>query len=163
MQRSGKWYRNNEADVMKSLGLEPTPNSGSGWVVKEDGQNDSLICQLKSTDASSIRIDWLDVDKLFCNAAIAHKVPVFAVQFIKAGEIFLLVRPNDLQDVSDVITGSYKRSDDELLIDDCQSALESTTGPSKREVKVIKSGGNGRIEVMEENERKYEKERKDAR
>ena len=55
-KRSGKFYRKNEQDVMRSLGLEPTPNSGSGWIVKEDGQTDDLICQLKSTDANSIRI-----------------------------------------------------------------------------------------------------------
>lgn len=35
MKRSGKFYRRNEEEVMKSLGLEPTPNSGSGWIVKK--------------------------------------------------------------------------------------------------------------------------------
>lgn len=32
MLRSGKFYRRNEAEVMRSLGLRPTKNSGSGWV-----------------------------------------------------------------------------------------------------------------------------------
>lgn len=32
MKRSGKFYRKNEQEVMKSLGLNPTPNSGSGWI-----------------------------------------------------------------------------------------------------------------------------------
>ena len=32
MLRSGKFYRRNEAEVMKSLGLRPTKNSGSSWV-----------------------------------------------------------------------------------------------------------------------------------
>lgn len=32
MLRSGRFYRRNEAEVMKSLGLRPTKNSGSGWV-----------------------------------------------------------------------------------------------------------------------------------
>ena len=50
-KRSFKFYRQNEAEVMKSLGLKPTKNSGSGWIEKEDGQNDYIICQLKSTDA----------------------------------------------------------------------------------------------------------------
>ena len=56
-KRSGKFYRNNEKEVMRSLGIEPTFNSGSGWIVKEDGQTDDLICQLKSTDARSIKIN----------------------------------------------------------------------------------------------------------
>ena len=32
MKRSGKFYRKNEAEVMKALGLKPTKNSGSGGV-----------------------------------------------------------------------------------------------------------------------------------
>ena len=32
MLRSGKFYRRNEVEVMKSLGLRPTKNSGSGWI-----------------------------------------------------------------------------------------------------------------------------------
>lgn len=32
MKRSGKFYRNNEKEVMRSLGFTPTPNSGSGWI-----------------------------------------------------------------------------------------------------------------------------------
>lgn len=30
--RDFKFYRKNEEEVMKSLGLKPTKNSGSGWV-----------------------------------------------------------------------------------------------------------------------------------
>ena len=56
MKRSGKFYRRNEEDVMRRLGLEPTKNSGSGWIEKEDGQSEHVICQLKSTDAQSISI-----------------------------------------------------------------------------------------------------------
>lgn len=31
-KRTGKFYRRNEEEVMESLGLKPTKNSGSGWV-----------------------------------------------------------------------------------------------------------------------------------
>ena len=105
MRRSGKWYRKNEQDVMRSLGLEPTPNSGSGWVVKEDGQNESIICQLKSTDKESISVKKLDLDKLVINAAVAHKVPVFAIQFISSGDIYLMVKPEDVVDLADHMSG----------------------------------------------------------
>ena len=60
LKRSGRFYRRNEAEVMRSLGLEPTPNSGSGPIWKEDGQSEEVICQLKSTDAESIRIHKKD-------------------------------------------------------------------------------------------------------
>ena len=42
MKRSGKFYRKNEKEVMESLGLKATYNSGSGWIEKEDGQNIKL-------------------------------------------------------------------------------------------------------------------------
>ena len=90
---------------MRSLGLEPTPNSGSGWVVKEDGQNESIICQLKSTDKESISVKKLDLDKLVINAAVAHKVPVFAIQFISSGDIYLMVKPEDVVDLADHMSG----------------------------------------------------------
>ena len=82
MRRSGKFYRKNEADVMTSLGLKPTKNSGSTWIEKEDGQNDYLICQLKSTDATSIRINQNDIRILESNSVVAHKIPIFAIQFL---------------------------------------------------------------------------------
>lgn len=96
MKRSGKFYRKNEAEVMKSLGFKPTPGSGAGWLHKEDGENECAICQLKSTDAESIRIQQKDLHTLEYNAAISHKTPVFAVQFLQSNEVWLMVKPEDL-------------------------------------------------------------------
>ena len=59
-KRSGKFYRRNEAEVMESLGLKPTKNSGSGWIEKSDGQSEHVICELKSTDAKSYRLTLED-------------------------------------------------------------------------------------------------------
>ena len=109
MKRSGKWYRKNEQDVMRSLGLEPTPNSGSNWILKEDGQSEDIICQLKSTDKESIGIKKLDLDKLARNAAVTHKVPVFAIQFISSGDVYLMVKPEDITDLADHISGICRR------------------------------------------------------
>ena len=96
MKRSGKFYRKNEAEVMKALGLKPTKNSGSGWVEKEDGQSEDVICQLKSTDAQSIKVNKKDLDVLSYNAAVAHKLPVFAIQFLQSNEVYLLIKPEML-------------------------------------------------------------------
>ena len=49
-KRSTKWYRKNEAEVMKRLGFKETRNSGATWIEKADGQNEHCICELKSTD-----------------------------------------------------------------------------------------------------------------
>lgn len=108
MRRSGKFYRKNEAEVMKSLGLKPTRNSGSGWVEKEDGQSEHVICQLKSTDAKSIRINQHDLHILEYNASVSHKTPVFAVQFIQGNEIWLMVKPEDLGALQSIVRAYEK-------------------------------------------------------
>ena len=52
MHKSKFWFRN-EKDVMKRLGLNSVPGSGSDWIHKEDGESDTVMVQLKSTEADS--------------------------------------------------------------------------------------------------------------
>ena len=165
-KRSGKFYRKNEAEVMRSLGLEPTPNSGSGWIVKEDGQSEDVICQLKSTDAMSIKINLKDIEILEYNALVAHKLPVFAIQFLCNNQTYLLVKPEDLQDVSGLIIGNKPdNSRYETL------GIENTGlgGPSngvkekpKGNRKIIKSSKSSRESFNREHEKKFQKKSKSA-
>ena len=104
-KRSTKWYRKNEAEVMKRLGFKPTKNSGAGWVEKEDGQSEQCICQLKSTDKQSISIKQNDIHILEQNAAIAHKLPVFALQFLNTGEVWVMIKPEDLSLIQSLVAG----------------------------------------------------------
>lgn len=99
-KRTGKFYRKNEADVMEQLGLTPTKGSGAGWLEKEDGYNDTILCQLKSTDAESITIKQHDLHTLLHNAIVSHKLPVFAIQFLNTGEVWLMAKPEDLLHVA---------------------------------------------------------------
>lgn len=160
MKRSGKFYRKNEADVMKRLGLKPTKNSGSGWIEKEDGQSENVICQLKSTDAESIRIHKKDLDVLSYNAAVAHKLPVFAIQFLQSDEVFLLVKPNMLCEIAQYIeTGEYTAKDIFVGID--LSEFEDITAYVDTS-RVIKSSSKAREQFKKENERKFKKEKRSA-
>ena len=107
MKRSGKFYRKNEAEVMESLGLRPTKNSGSGWVEKEDGQSDEIICQLKSTDAESIKLHKKDFDVLNMLTEVA--------QYIETGEYiasdeFVGVDLSEHEDVKPTIKKVVKSS-----------------------------------------------------
>lgn len=86
---------------MRRLGFKPTKNSGAGDVEKEDGENDVAICQLKSTDAQSISIRLKDLQILEYHASISHKIPVFAIQFLGTGDIWLLTKPKDTVLVED--------------------------------------------------------------
>lgn len=169
-KRSGKFYRKNEREVMKNLGFEPTPNSGSGWVVKEDGQNEDAICQLKSTDAKSIRIDQKDIEILEYNALVSHKIPVFAIQFLNTNEVFLLVRPEHLKDVVRVVKGERPRDTQSDFLGLETQASEVQRGISENGLKpkgdcksVIKSSADSRKSFMKANDSKYQKKSKSAR
>lgn len=144
---------------MKSLGLKPTKNSGSGWVEKEDGISDAVICQLKSTDKESMKLNKRDIDILNYNAGVCHKMPVFAIQFLQSNEVYLLVKPDMLTDIAKYIeTGTYTSQNDFLDLD--VSDTEETTVKAKRK---IKSSSSARIRFNEENEKKFKKERRSAK
>lgn len=158
MKRSGKFYRKNEAEIMRMLGLNPTKNSGSGWIEKEDGQSDDVICQLKSTDAESIRIHKKDLDVLSYNAAVAHKLPVFAVQFLQSNEVYLMVKPEMLCEAAKYIeTGEYTTADEFIGVDLSEHEDMTSIGG-----KVVKSSSSGRERFNRENEQRFKKGKRSA-
>jgi hypothetical protein len=159
LKRSAKFYRKNEAETMKMLGFDPTPNSGSGWIVKEDGQSENGICQLKSTDANSIKLNLKDIQTLEYNALVAKKVPVFAIQFLGPQELYVVVKPEYLTILSEIIkTGQSEALESFMGLDIV--GLEET---KQRKPKMIKSSQSAREEFALENEGKYKKKRKEAR
>lgn len=105
-KRSTKFYRKNEEQVMRQLGFKPTINSGAGWIQKEDGENEQCLCQLKSTDNRSISIKQTDLHTLENNSAVAHKLPVFAIQFLNTGEVWVMVKPEHLSLLKSLTEGN---------------------------------------------------------
>lgn len=100
-----KFWRKNERDVCKQLGLRPVPGSGAG-MEKEDGENDYILCQLKSTDSASYQLRKLDVEKLLYHAEIDCKIPLFVIQFMDTTMPLLALTPVDeLQNVSKYLNG----------------------------------------------------------
>ena len=153
--RSFKFYRKNEAEVMNDLGMKATKNSGSGWIEKEDGQNEYLICQLKSTDAQSIKVNQKDIRMLEKNALVAHKIPVFAIQFLNTNEVWLMMKPDTVFDVAEALNGHVVRMPDNLIdIDE-----PTPYGPHSNAKRVIKSSSNARKMFHEEKNKKYDKTR----
>lgn len=151
MKRSGKFYRKNEREVMELLGLTPTPNSGSGWIVKEDGQNDKIICQLKSTDKMSIKINLKDIETLIKNSKISHKVPLFAIQFIQTDRIFLLVDPSNIEDIWNHLNGQGVKKEETF-----EEEVEVRKSPQR----VIKSSQRKREQFFEDRSKLYKKIKK---
>lgn len=160
MRRSGKFYRTNEAEVMAQLGLRPTKGSGSGWIEKEDGQSEHIICQLKSTDAQSIKVAKQDLDTLQYNAAVSHKLPVFAIQYLSSNEVYLVLRPEVLSDVARYLETGEAPQRDSLSVELAEIARceDVVTTP----VTKVKSSQSAREAFRMEHQSKYAKRRKSA-
>ena len=89
--------------LMTKLGFKPQPGSGSGWLHKEDGENDALLAQLKSTEGASIRVTrevWRD---LWMHAKTSHKTPVLVLDFVD-GETLIVCRPRDMETITQNLT-----------------------------------------------------------
>lgn len=149
-KRSTKFYRKNEEEVMKDLGLTPTPNSGAGFAYKEDGYNDYLLCQLKSTDHQSISVKQSDIRILEKNAGVSHKIPIFAIQFLNTGEVWLMSKPEDYTEVAKYIN-TGKCEVPQNIVDDVEEIK-----PRKKK-KVITSNADAREEFNLEQNKKYDK------
>lgn len=150
MKRSGKFYSKNEKETLTKLGLRPIPFSGAGWVEKEDGENENVLVQLKSTEASSYRIDMLDIKKLEYHSSVSHKIPVFIVQFLKHDKIYALVNLEDLEELNEALNGKKKKEIVKIKIEEDE--------PIKR--KIISSSQKSRNKFFEEREKQYVKRKR---
>lgn len=157
MARPGKFWHKNEREVMELLGLRQVPGSGNGWVAKEDGESEHVLCQLKSTEASSIRVQKQDIDKLEYHAMVSKKLPVFAIQFVRSGQVYLLVKPLDLVDAARYIkSGSYAQEAD---LGGVRGSLGSTSGKLSYTKPKIISSKAAREAYFEAMKKKYERRR----
>lgn len=145
-KRSGKFYSNNEKKTLESLGFVPSPMSGAGWIVKEDGENDVAMVQLKSTDSSSYRLDILDMKKLECHAYVSNKVPIFLVQFLKQDKVYAIVDVSNIDDLFEAFNCNKKPEYQKI-----------TKIENKNERKMIRSSKKSRDEFMKERNDKYTK------
>lgn len=129
---------------MKGLGFKPAPASGAGWIVKEDGENDLAIVQLKSTDSTRYTLDMLDMKKLEYHANTSHKIPIFVVQFLKEDRLYAIVPVDNIIDLKDSVeTG---RIQDKVTIKEPEPVT------SRR---LVKSSKKAREQFFEEREKKY--------
>lgn len=155
-ERTAKYYFKNEKEVMEELGFKPTEGSGSGWLNKEDGENDYLLAQLKSTDKRSYKLNQLDIEKLEYHASVSSKTPVFILQFLNNDSRYALMAIEDIPKVAEYIkTGNIKKPPNYLEIN-----LEGTKelNPIKQD-EVIKSSKNSRDKFYKNKEKEWENKR----
>lgn len=151
MKRSGKFYSKNEKETLSKLGLRPIPFSGAGWVEKEDGENEFSLVQLKSTEASSYRVDMLDIKKLEYHASVSNKVPIFIIQFLKHDKIYALVNLEDLDDLHNILNNKEKVI--KKKVGDCYEEVSVSK-------KMVQSSSKARKQFFEEKEKQYAKRKR---
>lgn len=151
MKRSGKFYYKNEKEVLSKLGLTPAPGSGSGWVVKEDGENETVMVQLKSTDAESYKINLFDIKQLEYHAAVSHKVPIFLIQFLQNDKIYALVSVDNIDELYNAFELGERPKDFTVLKEKKQERVE--------EKSKIKSSKKARDQFYSERGEKVYKKR----
>ncbi len=139
-KRSGKFYFRNEKETLESLGLKQVPGSGNGWIAKEDGENELALVQLKSTDANSYTVKQLDVQQLEYHADVAHKVPVFLIQFLNQNRVYALL---DVENIPEV----YK-------------ALEFGEKPQKVLIEQVEVQGREKVKGSRSAREKFHEERR---
>lgn len=139
---------------MELLGLEQVPGSGSSWIAREDGENENVLCQLKSTDAQSIRVQLQDIHELQVHALTSHKLPVFAIQFRDSNEVFLLVSPVQLQEIAEYLVDPRKQPDKTEILGDGLGEWEPP--------EPVGSAKKARERFQRENDKKFEKKEKSA-
>ena len=144
MPKKSKFWFKNEKLVMKRLGMKGTPGSGNGWV-KEDGQNEYLIAQLKSTERTSITFKLQDLNSLFYNAEVSHKLPVFINQFLN-GPMLVTMRLEDIHEIASYLETGKKPERAFVVVEESE--------PSQKPI--IQSGN--RIKVR----RQLEKEKQEG-
>lgn len=146
MRRKGKFYSKNEKEVMKDLGLTPAPASGAGWIVKEDGENELSMVQLKSTDSTRYTLDMLDMKKLEYHAQVSNKIPIFLVQFLQEDRMYAIVPVDSILDLSKALETGHVQE---------RISIKPEKLVSSRAL--IRSSKTSRDKFFEEKEKQYGK------
>lgn len=169
-KRNTKWYRKNEVEVMHRLGFEPTRNSGATWIDKGDGQNEHCLCELKSTDHESFSIKQSVLHQLEAQAIEAHKLPVFAFQFINTDEVWVAIKESDIAAFKALIQGKEIQNCFELSLDEQEEKKynsickqDNTKENLKARMAYMKQKELERAEREQEFKKKSKERRKESR
>jgi len=154
MKKAKFWFKN-EKEVMKKLGFEPVKGSGSGWIHKEDGESEFALAQLKSTEAESYKLNYLDIEKLEYHASVSHKIPVFVIEFLNRG-IYVLLNVSDFERIKELCFGGQKHEEDLVISEDI---IEERLHLTDKKLNV-KSSSYDREKFYKEREKQWKKRKR---
>lgn len=79
--------------------------SGNGWVRKGDVRSDKELWELKITSAKSYSLKYDELRKLFEQAIMDGRIPIFLVEFMKQGESFVVLTKDDYMEMREAYFG----------------------------------------------------------
>ncbi len=95
-----------ERGLAKELGGSVNAGSGNGWVRKGDVRSDKELWECKITSAKSFSLKYDDLRKVFEQAIIDGRIPIFMVEFMKQGESFVVLTKDDYMEMREAYFGN---------------------------------------------------------
>ena len=80
--------------------------SGNGWVRKGDVRADKELWELKITSAKSFSLKYDDLRKVFEQAIVDGRIPIFLVEFMKQGESYVVLTKDDYMEMRTAYFGN---------------------------------------------------------
>lgn len=114
-KRNPKFWFDDEKETCKLLGLNHSPGSGNGAIYKEDGYDDNILMQSKATESGTISVKLEDLQKLEYHAEVDNKIPIFIGKFKPSNYMFIAVKPEYLEYVSDYFKGRFTKKKSEIM------------------------------------------------
>ena len=108
---------------------------------------------MKSTDAQSIKVNQKDIRILEYNAEVAHKLPIFAIQFLNTGEVWLMAKPEDFTSVAEYINTNQISEAATSVFDDVEEVEDVRPRPRKK----IGSSKSSRDAFYKERDKRFNK------
>ena len=108
---------------------------------------------MKSTDAQSIKVNQKDIRMLEYNAEVAHKLPIFAIQFLNTGEVWLMAKPEDFTSVAEYISTNQISKAATSVFDDVEEVEDVRQRPRKK----IGSSKSSRDAFYKERDKRFDK------
>lgn len=88
-----------ERTLAKEVQGSVNAGSGNGWVRKGDVRSDKELWELKITSAKSYSLKYDELRKLFEQALMDGRIPIFLVEFMKQGESFVVLTQDDYMEL----------------------------------------------------------------
>jgi len=84
-----------EKRAAKDYNGSVTPGSGNQWHSKADVHTDKLLVECKTTTKQSYSLKIADFVKLYYQAVLENKTPVFEIEFAETGRTLVVLDKED--------------------------------------------------------------------